>query len=55
MDDAIVLDDLAMPESWMLLQVSERDDKLLAEHMAKLQSTNTEVDGDEGSEEEVDT
>ncbi|CAL9195526.1 unnamed protein product [Musa hybrid cultivar] len=35
--------------------VSERDDKLLAEHMAKLQSANTEVDGDEGNEEEVDT
>nr|CAD1842418.1 unnamed protein product [Ananas comosus var. bracteatus] len=32
--------------------VSERDDKLLAEHMAKLQSANEEVDGDEGSEEE---
>lgn len=39
----------------MLLQVSERDDKLLAEHMAKLQSANTEVDGDDGSEEEIDT
>ncbi|RRT34798.1 hypothetical protein B296_00036772 [Ensete ventricosum] len=49
-DDAIVLDDLAMPETWMLLQVSERDDKLLAEH--KLQSANTEVESDEGSEEE---
>ncbi|URE44829.1 eukaryotic translation initiation factor 2 [Musa troglodytarum] len=35
--------------------VSERDDKLLAEHMAKLQSANKEVDGDEGSEEEEDT
>lgn len=35
--------------------VSERDDKLLAEHMAKLQSANNEVDGDEGSEEEEDT
>lgn len=32
--------------------MSERDDKLLAEHMAKLQSANEEVDGDEGSEEE---
>ncbi|KAG6473803.1 hypothetical protein ZIOFF_067721 [Zingiber officinale] len=35
--------------------VSERDDKLLAEHMAKLQSANNEVDGDEGSEDEEDT
>ncbi|URE12057.1 eukaryotic translation initiation factor 2 [Musa troglodytarum] len=35
--------------------VSERDDKLLAEHMAKLQSANNEIDGDEGSEEEEDT
>ncbi|KAH7658287.1 translation initiation factor 2 subunit 1 protein [Dioscorea alata] len=35
--------------------VSERDDKLLAEHMAKLRSANEEVDGDEGSEEEEDT
>ncbi|ONK79267.1 uncharacterized protein A4U43_C01F4640 [Asparagus officinalis] len=35
--------------------VSERDDKLLAEHMAKLTSANEEVDGDEGSEEEEDT
>ncbi|ONK69074.1 uncharacterized protein A4U43_C05F19020 [Asparagus officinalis] len=32
--------------------VSERDDKLLAEHMLKLSSANKEVDGDEGSEEE---
>ena len=39
----------------VLLQVSERDDKLLAEHMAKLKSANEEVDGDEGSEEEEDT
>lgn len=37
------------------MQVSERDDKLLAEHMAKLRSANEEVDGDEGSEEEEDT
>ncbi|RWW27275.1 hypothetical protein GW17_00008308 [Ensete ventricosum] len=29
--------------------------KLLAEHMAKLQSANNEIDGDEGSEEEEDT
>ncbi|XP_010915882.1 eukaryotic translation initiation factor 2 subunit alpha homolog isoform X2 [Elaeis guineensis] len=35
--------------------VSERDDKLLAEHMAKLQSASEEVDGDEGSEDEEDT
>ncbi|OMO61489.1 hypothetical protein CCACVL1_23479 [Corchorus capsularis] len=35
--------------------VSERDDKLLAEHMAKLHNDNEEVSGDEGSEEEEDT
>ncbi|KAJ6830694.1 eukaryotic translation initiation factor 2 subunit alpha-like protein [Iris pallida] len=35
--------------------VSERDDKLLAEHMAKLRSANEEIDGDDGSEEEEDT
>ncbi|OAY79605.1 eukaryotic translation initiation factor 2 subunit alpha homolog [Ananas comosus] len=35
--------------------VSERDDKLLAEHMAKLRTANEEVDGDAGSEEEEDT
>ncbi|CAA6672881.1 unnamed protein product [Spirodela intermedia] len=35
--------------------VSERDDKLLAEHMAKLRAANEEVSGDEGSEEEEDT
>ncbi|XP_072965106.1 eukaryotic translation initiation factor 2 subunit alpha homolog [Typha angustifolia] len=35
--------------------VSERDDKLFAEHLEKLQSTNEEVDGDEDSEEEEDT
>uniref|UniRef100_A0A1D1XQK6 Eukaryotic translation initiation factor 2 subunit alpha n=2 Tax=Magnoliopsida TaxID=3398 RepID=A0A1D1XQK6_9ARAE len=35
--------------------VSERDDKLLAEHMAKLRAENEEVSGDEGSEEEEDT
>lgn len=39
----------------MDLQVSERDDKLLAEHMAKLRTANEEVDGDAGSEEEEDT
>lgn len=39
----------------MLFQVSERDDKLLAEHMAKLTSANEEIDGDDGSEEEEDT
>lgn len=38
-----------------ILQVSERDDKLLAEHMAKLQSANDEIDGDADSEEEEDT
>ncbi|XP_044508508.1 eukaryotic translation initiation factor 2 subunit alpha homolog isoform X1 [Mangifera indica] len=32
--------------------VSERDDKLLAEHMAKLHQQNEEVSGDEDSEEE---
>ncbi|XP_078428189.1 eukaryotic translation initiation factor 2 subunit alpha homolog [Wolffia australiana] len=35
--------------------VSERDDKLLAEHMAKLIAANEEVSGDEGSEDEEDT
>ncbi|RZB50323.1 Multiple inositol polyphosphate phosphatase 1 isoform E [Glycine soja] len=35
--------------------VSERDDKLLAEHMAKLRQDNEEVSGDEDSEEEEDT
>ncbi|XP_039050787.1 eukaryotic translation initiation factor 2 subunit alpha homolog [Hibiscus syriacus] len=35
--------------------VSERDDKLLAEHMAKLRDDNEEVSGDEDSEEEEDT
>ncbi|XP_008789313.1 eukaryotic translation initiation factor 2 subunit alpha homolog [Phoenix dactylifera] len=35
--------------------VSERDDKLLAEHMAKLRSANEEIDGDEDTEEEEDT
>ena len=37
------------------IQVSERDDKLLAEHMAKLSHQNEEVGGDESSEEEEDT
>lgn len=37
------------------MQVSERDDKLLAEHMAKLRQDNEEVSGDEDSEEEEDT
>ena len=32
--------------------MSERDDKLLAEHMAKLHIQNGEVDGDVSSEEE---
>ncbi|KAL3524007.1 hypothetical protein ACH5RR_016841 [Cinchona calisaya] len=35
--------------------VSEREDKLLAEHMAKLGRENDEVSGDEDSEEEEDT
>ena len=35
--------------------MSERDDKLLAEHMAKLGHENEEVSGDEDSEEEEDT
>ncbi|GAB4860238.1 hypothetical protein Ancab_011717 [Ancistrocladus abbreviatus] len=35
--------------------VSERDDKLLAEHMEKLRQVNEEVSGDEDSEEEEDT
>lgn len=29
-----------------MVQVSERDDRLLAEHMQKLTDQNTEVDGD---------
>ncbi|KAG8380853.1 hypothetical protein BUALT_Bualt06G0059700 [Buddleja alternifolia] len=35
--------------------VSEREDKLLAEQMAKLGRENEEISGDEGSEEEEDT
>ncbi|KAK4855381.1 hypothetical protein QYF36_006675 [Acer negundo] len=35
--------------------VSERDDKLLAEHMAKLNQDNEEVSDDEDSDEEEDT
>ncbi|CAM8963760.1 hypothetical protein QQ045_005064 [Rhodiola kirilowii] len=35
--------------------VSERDDKLLADHMAKLRQANEEISGDEDSEEEEDT
>ncbi|CAI9091769.1 OLC1v1026880C3 [Oldenlandia corymbosa var. corymbosa] len=35
--------------------VSEREDKLLAEHMAKLSRDNEEISGDEDSEEEEDT
>lgn len=38
-----------------LVQVSEREDKLLAEQMAKLGRENEEVSGDEDSEEEEDT
>lgn len=37
------------------VQVSEREDKLLAEQMAKLERQNEEVSGDEDSEEEEDT
>jgi len=37
------------------VQVSERDDKLLQEHMEKLRQGNEEVSGDEDSEEEEDT
>lgn len=36
-------------------QVSEREDKLLAEQMAKLGRENEEISGDEDSEEEEDT
>lgn len=39
----------------MFIQVSEREDKLLAEEMAKLNMQNEEVSGDENSEEEEDT
>lgn len=35
--------------------MSEREDKLLAETMAKLDRENEEVSGDEDSEEEEDT
>ncbi|KAJ6900103.1 hypothetical protein NC652_026291 [Populus alba x Populus x berolinensis] len=35
--------------------VSERDDKLLTEHMLKLRNANEEISGDEDSEEEEDT
>lgn len=35
--------------------MSERDDKLLAEHMEKLRQGNEEVGGDEDTEEEEDT
>lgn len=35
--------------------MSEREDKLLAEEMAKLNMQNEEVSGDENSEEEEDT
>lgn len=41
--------------NYIVIQVSERDDKLLAEHMAKLRQDNEEVSGDEDSEEEEDT
>lgn len=35
--------------------MSERDDKLLAEHMLKLRSANEEISGDEESGDEEDT
>lgn len=35
--------------------MSEREDKLLAEHMAKLARENEEISGDEDSEDEEDT
>lgn len=38
-----------------MIQVSERDDKVIAEYMAKLRQENEEVSGDEDSEEEEDT
>lgn len=40
---------------YTFFQVSEREDKLLAEQMAKLGRENEEVEGDEDSEEEEDT
>lgn len=40
---------------YAFFQVSEREDKLLAEQMAKLGRENEEVEGDEDSEEEEDT
>lgn len=40
----------------MFWQVSERDDKMLTEHMAKLRLDNEEISGDEESgDEEEDT
>jgi len=38
-----------------MIQVSERDDNLLFEHMRKLREQNEEVEGDDDSEEEEDT
>lgn len=37
------------------MQVSEKEDKLLQEHMSKLRQENEEVGGDTGSEDEEDT
>ncbi|KAG1367894.1 hypothetical protein COCNU_14G003620 [Cocos nucifera] len=59
-DDCPVKIKLVAPPLYVLTtqtldKVSERDDNLLAEHMAKLRSANEEVDGDEDSEEEEDT
>jgi len=39
----------------IVIQVSERDDKLLIEIMNKIQQDNEEVGGDDDSEEEEDT
>lgn len=39
----------------LLVQVSEREDILLAERMARLSEANEEREGDDGSEEEEDT
>ena len=39
----------------LLVQVSEREDVLLAERMARLSEANEEREGDDDSEEEEDT
>ncbi|KAI3977318.1 hypothetical protein MKX01_000231 [Papaver californicum] len=38
--------------NWVGMQVSERDDNLLAQHMRQLHQSNADVDGDDDSEEE---